>query len=610
MPDTHVTPECRPHALAKFSLKGPFAYSGHARSALSLLMVGLMGETPWLKYNNMGLGWFAKARAAIVRLFRDGHGSRWQFPRDGAFYRPTKLDRWPADLKPRWYVSTVLLVAVAAVVCLLLQPYLAPGSLVLPFLIAILLVAIAYGLLPSLVAGVLSVLTFDFFFLPPFYSLIVSEPDDVLRLVVFGLTALIVSNLAAYARRQAVTASLRAEVAEDLYLFGRHLAGAATLQEVLDSSLPRLTAMLRAPVSIVLPDDGDLVVYPSDQHRERALGIGIDGAELTGAEFALLKSWMQENPSASADTSTRVSPRWLFVSMRTGQGKVGVLAVARDAVNNLNVPNSDALLGTLADLLAQAIHRIDLADDLTLANRAAEREELHAALLASLSHDLRSPLSSVIAAAESLVDYPRDMPGEEQRQSLARSIRGEARRLDRYIGDLLDMTRLESGLVHSMTSRIDLADAVSVALDRCAEGLSTHQVTVELARDLPLLAGDEVLLEHVLYNLLDNAAKYTPASSLIKLLASRRQDSVVIEIIDEGGGIRPADLERVFDKFYRGKRQGPQSPGIGLGLAICRGYIAAMGGKITARNRTDRGGAVFTIALPIPAEEDLPDLET
>jgi two-component system, OmpR family, sensor histidine kinase KdpD len=608
MPDTHVAPERRPDALAKFSVLGASARGGLARSALSLMMVGVVGEAPWFKYDNVCRGWLAKARAAVATLFRDGHWSRRQSGGDSALYRPTMPNHWPTDVKPRWYVSTVLLVAVAAVVCLLLQPYLAPGSLVLPFLIAILLIAIAYGLLPSLVAGVLSVLTFDFFFLPPFYSLNVSEPDDVLRLVVFGLTAVIVSNLAAYGRRQAVTARLRAEVAEDLYLFGRHLAGAATLREVLDSSLPRLTAILRAPVLIVLPDDGDLAIYPSGQHQERRAGM--DDAALSGTEFALLKAWLQENPSAGGDNSTQVSPRWLFVSMRIGQGKVGILAVARESVNDLKVPNSEALFGTLADLLAQAIHRIDLADDLTLANRAAEREELHAALLASLSHDLRSPLASVIAAAESLVDYPHDMPGEEQQRSLARSIRSDARRLDRYIGDLLDMTRLESGLVHSATNRVDLADAVSVALDRCAEGISTHHVAVELATDLPLLAGDEVLLEHVLYNLLDNAAKYTPAGSLIQLSANRDHDSVIIEIMDEGGGIRPADLERVFDKFYRGKRQGPQSPGIGLGLAICRGYIVAMGGQITARNRTDRGGAVFVITLPIPAEEDLPDPET
>ena len=558
-----------------------------------------MGTPPWFRPEAGQGGWIAKFRSLTPFGRPEGSGQdgvrapRW--PRMPAGV----LDLW-ADEKPapRRYFSAAMLVAVAAGSCWVLQPYLLVGSLVLPFLIAIMLTAIAYGLLPSLFASVLGVLTFDFFFLPPLYSLDISEPDDVLRLAVFATAALIVSNLAAYARAQAVTASLRAEVAEDLYRFGRQLAGAATLREVLDSSLPRLKALLRAPVLIVLPDDGNLAVH--------AAAAGPD-MTLTGTDFANVKTWLQTDPRAGTGVPVPISSHWLMIPMRTGLGKVGLMAVGREALDKLQVPNTDALFGTLADLLAQAVHRIDLADDLTLATRAAEREELHAALLASLSHDLRTPLSSVMAAAESLAEW-REVPGEATQQVLARSIQGEARRLDRYIANLLDMTRLESGLTDATASRIDLMDSVSVALDRCAN-LATHRVNVEIGPDLPLLAGDEVLLEHVLFNLLDNAAKYTPAGSAILVRAARHQRRVTIEVIDEGDGIRPAELERIFDKFYRGRRQGPQSPGIGLGLAICRGYVEAMGGHISARNRTDRGGAVFSIGLPIPETEDLPDLE-
>jgi two-component system, OmpR family, sensor histidine kinase KdpD len=570
-------------------------------------MVGLMGAPPWFRPDDEHGGLLARLGAKVLAPFRGRHALTWFSL--GAF------DRWPANLKtPRRYFSATVLVTVAVGVSWLLQPFLVVGSLVLPFLITIMLTATAYGLLPSLLASALSVLAFDFFFLPPLYSLNVSEPDDIMRLVVFATAALIVSNLAAYARAQAVTASRRAEVAEDLYRFGRQLAGAATLREVLDASLPRLTALLRAPVLIALPDDGNVVVYPAAA-----------SGEVAGTEFAFVnsgdnscikscvKSWLQTESVSGTDNPMPVSPHWLLVPMRTGLRKVGVMAVAHEALDTLQVPNSDALFGTLADLVAQAIHRINLADDLTLATRAAEREQLHAALLASLSHDLRTPLAAVLAAAESLVDYRPmpggEIPGEDSPQVLARSIRGEARRLDRYIGDLLDMARLESGLADATANRIDLTDALSVALDRCAANLSRHDVTVDVENDLPLLAGDEVLLEHVIFNLLDNAAKYTPPDTLIQLRASRQQDRVAIEIIDEGGGIRPADLERVFDKFFRGKRQGPQSQGIGLGLAICRGYIEAMGGRITARNRVDRAGAVFTIVLPIPETEDLPDLD-
>lgn len=606
MPDTQVIPTRGWRALATPSLEGRTPAPGPSGARLSLVKVGLIGEPAWFGPRQTNRRWDS-AHAAVHALY---HVARRRAPRRWHTFPFGPLDHWPSGRPaPERYISAVLLVAVAAGVSFLLRQFLVVGSLVLPFLIAILLTAIAYGRLPSLLASVLSVLTYDFFFLPPLYSLTVSEPDDIVRLVVFASAALIVSNLAAYARGQAVSASQRAEVAEDLYRFGRQLAGAATLREVLDSSLPRLTAMLRAPVLVILPDDGNLAIYPAGQSQEPTPGGGFPGAALTGTEFAAVKSWLQENPSAGSVTPEPHSIRWLFVPMRIGQGKVGILAVAQSAMSKLLVPDSSALLGTLADLLAQAIHRIDLADDLMLANRTAEREELHAALLASLSHDLRTPLSSVITAAGSLVDDSATA-GENSRQALARSIQAEARRLDLYIGNLLDMTRLESGLADASTSRIDLADAVSVALDRCAIGLSAHRVTVELADNLPLLAGDEVLLEHVLFNLLENAAKYTPPGTLIQLRAYRDGSNVTILIMDEGDGIRPADLERIFDKFYRGKRQGPQSPGIGLGLSICRGYIQAMGGSITARNRTDRSGAVFTMTLPIPAEKDLPDLDT
>jgi two-component system sensor histidine kinase KdpD len=285
---------------------------------------------------------------------------------------------------------------------------------------------------------------------------------------------------------------------------------------------------------------------------------------------------------------------------------VGVLAISRDDLDRHLVPNSEALLGTLADLMAQAIDRIKLVEDLNLASRAAAREELHAALLASLSHDLRTPLAAVLGSAESLIAQA-ETPAPWARRNLATSIRDDAMRLDRYIGNLLDMTRLETGVANAMKDRIDLADVVNAVLDRAAETLSGHRIEVALQSDPPLVAGNEVLLEHVLFNLLDNAAKYTPRSSLIQLRVARECDHVVIEVIDEGEGIRPAELERIFDKFFRGQSQRPRKPGIGLGLAICRGYVEAMDGRIAARNRTDRGGAVFTITLPVPAGENALD---
>lgn len=666
MPDTHVptgsvaarhvSPGQNWLAAAKSSLKGAFAEVRLSQSPLLLVMVGLVGEPPGFGSDNGSHGWFARAHAVFLALKR-GRGEASARPATNWTRRSVNhLDRWPANQKrPSRFVSAVALVGLAGVVSWLLHPILQVGSLILPFLIAIMLAAIAFGLLPALFASVLSILTFDFFFLPPLYSLTVSEPDDVARLVIFAMTALIVSNLAAYARNQAVSASQRAAVAEDLYRFGRALAGAASLPEVIELSLPRLQAMLRAPVMIGVRD-GDIVrTYPGQPIHQvaaptmatgaapsrpvpRAAGTPVAPLDMaaatpatslgSGTEFAfvnprsssegnscveasvesLIASWLRQKPGPGSDPRPPVLPHWLLVPMLTGRGKVGIMAIGREALDNLQVPISEAMFGTVADLMAQAIDRIALVDDLNRASRAAEREELHAALLASLSHDLRTPLASVLVAAESLISQP-DAPGAETQKSLARSIQGEARRLDRYIGSLLDMTRIETGLAVATSSRLDLADAVSVALDRSAKSLYRHRLDVELAEDLPLLGGDEVLLEHVLFNLLDNAAKYSPPGSTIQLRAWRDRDDVVIEVTDEGEGIPPAELERIFEKFYRAERPGRASPGIGLGLSICRGYIEAMGGRITARNRSG-GGAAFTITLPIPVTEELPGLDT
>jgi two-component system sensor histidine kinase KdpD len=513
------------------------------------------------------------------------------------------LDPWTGEhATPARFLIATLLVVAATGVSLLLRPYLQAGSLVLPFLVAILLAAIALGLLPSLFASVLSVAAFDYLFLPPFYSLTISDPDDVTRLVIFALTALIVSNLAAYARRQAVTASRRAEIAEDLYSFGRQLTGAATLHEVLDAALPRLATILQARVQIVLA--------AGDEQSVTSLGNAPSGPAISGTEFAKIKSWLQTPPASDTDPSQLpVSETWLFAPMLTARRKAGVLAIVRDDVVGIQLPDPDALFGTLADLLAQAVDRINLVNDLNEASRAAEREELYAVLLASLSHDLRTPLASVLGSTETLLALD-PAAGNEKRESLALAIQEDARRLNRYLGNVLDMTRLEAGIARTTFGGIDLADVVSAALDRCADTLANHQMNVRFYSDLPFLAGDEVSLEHVLFNLLDNAAKYTAPGSLIELRAMRRSGSVVIEVLDEGEGIRPEDLERIFDKFYRARRDGPQRSGIGLGLAICRGYVEAMGGHISAGNRTDRSGAVFTITLPIPAGSAAPGRTT
>jgi two-component system sensor histidine kinase KdpD len=250
------------------------------------------------------------------------------------------------------------------------------------------------------------------------------------------------------------------------------------------------------------------------------------------------------------------------------------------------------------------VERVNLVRDVDEARLQAETDRLRSALLTSISHDLRTPLASILGCATSLMSRQTQLD-DVARDSMLRTIQEEAERLNRFIGNLLDMTRLESGPLTLKGGLADLSDVVGAVLRRARDILSFYRVEVDLQPDLPMLNIDMVLFEQVLFNLLDNAAKYARAGSVISIRAWRAGDQVRVQIVDEGEGIPPEDLERVFDKFYRARGADRRRAGTGLGLAICRGFVEAMGGTIMAANRTDRTGAVFTIALPVPTQIEL-----
>jgi two-component system sensor histidine kinase KdpD len=233
--------------------------------------------------------------------------------------------------------------------------------------------------------------------------------------------------------------------------------------------------------------------------------------------------------------------------------------------------------------------------------RTAETERLRSALLTSLSHDLRTPLAAVIGTATTLRDLSPQLSHEERGELIA-NIVDEGERLNRFIANLLDMTKLESGAVIPKAALHDLGEVVGATLRRTSKMLAHHRVALELETDMPMLALDPVLFEQVLFNLLDNAAKYAPANTLIRITARRDGGAAVIQVYDEGDGIAPDDVEHIFDKFYRAQKVDRVRAGTGLGLAISRGFIEAMHGTISAANRSDRSGAVFTIRLPIPPQ--------
>ena len=283
---------------------------------------------------------------------------------------------------------------------------------------------------------------------------------------------------------------------------------------------------------------------------------------------------------------------------------MGVLGIDRDAPGPLLTPDERRLLDALADQVAVAIERISLARGLAETRVLAETERMRSALLTSISHDLRTPLASILGTVSSLRSYA-DKYDASDREELLVTLESEAERLNRFVGNLLDMTRLESGAIELKLDLVDVAEIIGAALERAGNVLAHHRTEVEIKPDLPMVRLDAVLFEQVLFNLLDNAAKYAPAGSRIDLRARRDGDTVAIEVIDEGPGIPPADLERIFDKFYRVHAQDRRRAGTGLGLAICRGFVEAQGGRIEARNRRDRSGAILMVRIPVPEATEI-----
>jgi two-component system sensor histidine kinase KdpD len=288
--------------------------------------------------------------------------------------------------------------------------------------------------------------------------------------------------------------------------------------------------------------------------------------------------------------------------MRTGRGAVGVIGIDSDKPGPWLTPDQRRLLDALADQGALAIERVQLVEDMEHVQRTAETERLRAALLTSISHDLKTPLASVLGSAGTLRDFGDKLTDSEKVELLSTVIE-ESERLNRFIANLLDMTRLESGAVTPKLAPHDLSEIIGSTLQRASKILRNHPVRLDLASDIPMVSLDPVLFEQVLFNLLDNAAKYTAPGTTVSIRTWRDRDSVVLQVIDEGEGIPQGDLEHIFDKFYRVQKTDQVRPGTGLGLAISRGFVEAMNGTIVAANRPDRWGAVFTITLPISREQ-------
>ncbi len=473
------------------------------------------------------------------------------------------------------------MVVVAAILCWLLLGTILPSNFSLIFLTAVLFSALRYGLWPSIFASLLSELVWNFFFLPPRFTLTIDDPRDLLALILFLIVSIMVSNLAALKNRQGEALRTRAEAADRLYDFTQKIAAAGSTRMLLSVASQAIGAMVDCGVCIALKDVDGGMDYAKSQTAE----INRD------AIAACLAAGRQD---AGAPEAWHIGQAFCWRTLRGLSHGAGLVAITRTP-DELSLDNRRLLAMTLEQTVI-AIERLALARSVERANLEAEKERLRSAMLTSLSHDLRTPLTVIMATHATLKTLTPSYDPAIKVELLDRA-QAEAERLNRFIGNLLDMTRLESGDLNIALAPIDVMETVEAALERAAPLMMGRPVIVDIPADLPMARADFLLLEQVIFNLLDNAAKYAPGGGSITISSRGAGDFVTIEIMDEGPGIAPESRAAIFDKFTRLRREDRQRPGTGLGLAICRGFLRAMDGQITVRNRTDRSGAIFAVTL-------------
>ncbi len=497
-----------------------------------------------------------------------------------------RASRAAADL--RGYAWAAAQAAAATVVGVAGRDQLAAPDVVMVFLVGIVLIALRFGRGPSVVASALAVMSYDFFFVPPVHAFSV---HDLRHLLTFGMmfgAGLLLSDLTLRLRRQERSARAREERTAALYALSRDLGAAATGPDLARVVATHAAAGAEGSAAVLLPDsDGSL--------REAAhagpAGPVDDNARAVGR-------WVLEHgrPAGLGTETVRGATR-LRPPLARGPRVPGLLAVPP---GDGRPPDAEQrqTLEAAARQAALALERASLAEAARLADLRARTEELRSSLLSTVSHDLRTPLATIKGAATVLrAGLPADGPAEGV--ALARSIEDEADRLERLVGNLLDMTRLESGELRLQREWIPLEEIVGAAATRLEEPLGARPLVVDLPSDLPLLAVDATLLEQVFVNLLENALRHAPGDTPIEVRAREAGGSVTVEVADRGPGLPAGAEARLFEKFFRAGS--PARRGAGLGLAICRGIVEAHGGRIAAANRPD-GGAVFRFTLPVPGD--------
>ena len=499
--------------------------------------------------------------------------------------RVTRFD-WSPFGRQIWRacLASVLLVMLITVAGWWIAPIAGGPNLVILYMLAVVVSALRWGRWPALVAAALSALLFDYFFVTPYRSFAVTDIWYSITLLSLLAVGFIVSTLAASAREEARLARKREAYTAAMYALTDSLVAASSLEQILEAIGQHICTAFQSPVVILLPGPNGLT------KRFCSTDFVLDENEM------LVAAWVFENGQAAGAASAMFpAAQAHYLPLRTWRGNVGVLGLRRERTTKVLSADQQQLLGSLVNQSALAITRAQLAEEARHAELLQETDKLQKALLNSISHNLRSPVASVTGALNSVLEDGYLLDPSTQRE-LLETAREEAKRLDRLLRNLLDMTRLEGSAIHTKIELCDVQDVVGSALAQLGEAAKLRRVSVVVAPDLPLIPMDSVLIAQALVNLLENALKYSGAESPVEVEARVTGDCLLTCVRDGGSGIPEGELERVFEKFYRGASAGV-AKGAGLGLSICKGFIEAHHGRIWIE-RAAQGGTEVKFTLP------------
>lgn len=481
----------------------------------------------------------------------------------------------------RGTLQGLALVALTALAAKLAEPWLGYAGLDLLFLVPVIATAARFGMGPGLVAALAAGTAYNFLFLPPVLTFVVYDPRNAVTVVMLVAVGLVTSRLAARVRDAAALSAKSARENAALARFAARLGALSDAEGTARAVCAEVGGILGVRTAMIAGGEDGVRIVASEP----------EGAALGPTDRAAAQWALERGEATGAGTGTLTGSPWQFRPLATAMGTLAVLGLRHPTGGHPIPPERAGLAASLIDQAALAHERLALEAETRDLRATRERDSLRTALLTSLGHDLRTPLTAVTAAAEAL--------GQGGDPALVDTIRSEARRLDRFLGDLLEVVRIEDGAVAPALEPVDLTDVVSGVLRDLAGPLRGREVAVDVAPDLPLVRADPVLLQHALLNLVDNAAKYSPESAPIEIRAHDRGRSLVLSVRDHGSGLPPGAERTIFERFRRGQTS-DRTGGAGLGLAIVQGFAAAMGLAVRAANAPG-GGARFAIAFPAQA---------